>query len=140
MSETESRIKEVFTFFENNDTVLGFRKLMDCAIDTQDLDIYKEWAQKLIDLGHAYVDPFTPEEVDAFRKAAQEETRRHKTLGDNMHNESLELMDQFIQEHFQRRGSSSLRNTGTGKGHKSRKGVRNVPATFTLSKRVGAVG
>ena len=42
MSRTEARIKEVFTFFDNKDTVLGYRKLMDCAIDTQDLDIYKE--------------------------------------------------------------------------------------------------
>ena len=39
------------------------------------LDIYKEWAQKLVDLGHAYVDPYTPEEVEAFRKSAQEEKR-----------------------------------------------------------------
>jgi ABC-2 type transport system ATP-binding protein len=42
MTRAEARIKEVFTFFENKDTVLGFRKLMDCAMDTQNLDIYKE--------------------------------------------------------------------------------------------------
>ncbi|MCT4630035.1 ATP-binding cassette domain-containing protein [Winogradskyella sp.] len=42
MSKAEARIKEVFSFFENNDTVLGYRKLMDCVIDTQDLDLYKD--------------------------------------------------------------------------------------------------
>lgn len=41
MSKIEQRIKEVYTFFENKDTVVGYRKLMDCAMDTQNLDIYK---------------------------------------------------------------------------------------------------
>ncbi|HET8689948.1 MAG TPA: glutamate--tRNA ligase [Candidatus Saccharimonadales bacterium] len=31
------------------------------------LDIYKTWAQKLIDAGRAYADPYTPEEVQTFR-------------------------------------------------------------------------
>ncbi len=35
------------------------------------LDHYKKWAQKLIDAGRAYADPYTPEEVQAFRKQAQ---------------------------------------------------------------------
>jgi glutamyl-tRNA synthetase len=35
------------------------------------LDHYKNWAQKLIDSGRAYADPYTPEEVQAFRMAAQ---------------------------------------------------------------------
>ncbi len=35
------------------------------------LDIYKKWAQKLIDSGRAYADPYTPEEVQAFREQAQ---------------------------------------------------------------------
>ena len=42
MSKSEERIKEVLAFFKNKDTVLGYRKFMDCAIDTQDLTIYKE--------------------------------------------------------------------------------------------------
>ena len=42
MSKAEARIQEVISFFKNKDTVLGYRKLMDCAIDTQDLDIYNE--------------------------------------------------------------------------------------------------
>lgn len=32
---------------------------------------YKDWAQKLIDAGRAYADPFTAEEVQAFREQAQ---------------------------------------------------------------------
>ena len=39
------------------------------------LDIYKEWAQKLIDQGRAYADPYSPEEVQAFREQAQAEKR-----------------------------------------------------------------
>ena len=42
MTKHQSRVQEVYHFFENNDTVLGFRKLLDCAMDTQDMDIYKE--------------------------------------------------------------------------------------------------
>jgi glutamyl-tRNA synthetase len=36
------------------------------------LELYRAYAQKLIDAGHAYVDPYTSEEVDAFRKTAEE--------------------------------------------------------------------
>jgi glutamyl-tRNA synthetase len=36
------------------------------------LDSYKKWAQKLIDAGRAYADPYTPEEVQAFREQARE--------------------------------------------------------------------
>lgn len=42
MSKSQLRINEVFSFFENKDMVLGYRKFMDCAIDTQNLDIYKD--------------------------------------------------------------------------------------------------
>lgn len=38
---------------------------------SQRLDIYKEWAQKLIDNNLAYADPYTPQEVQAFREQAQ---------------------------------------------------------------------
>lgn len=37
------------------------------------LDIYKKWAQKLIDSGRAYADPYSPEEVQAFREQAQKD-------------------------------------------------------------------
>lgn len=39
------------------------------------LDIYQAWAQKLIDAGLAYADPYTPEELEAFRAQAQAEKR-----------------------------------------------------------------
>jgi glutamyl-tRNA synthetase len=39
------------------------------------LTIYKEWAQKLIDSGRAYADPYTPEEVQAFREQAQKDKK-----------------------------------------------------------------
>lgn len=35
------------------------------------LDTYKKWAQKLIDSGRAYADPYTPAEVQALREVAQ---------------------------------------------------------------------
>jgi len=39
------------------------------------LDIYQEWAQKLVDSGRAYADPYTPEEIQAFRDTAKVEKR-----------------------------------------------------------------
>lgn len=35
------------------------------------LDIYKRWAQKLVDQGRAYADPYSSAEVQAFREQAQ---------------------------------------------------------------------
>lgn len=39
------------------------------------LDIYKKWAQRLIDAGRAYADPYTSEQVQKFREQAQSEKR-----------------------------------------------------------------
>jgi len=39
------------------------------------LDIYRAWAQKLIDTGRAYADPYTAEQVQTFREAAQASKR-----------------------------------------------------------------
>ncbi len=39
------------------------------------LDIYSQWANKLIEQGRAYADPYTPEEIQAFREHAQAEKR-----------------------------------------------------------------
>lgn len=38
---------------------------------TERRDIYKQWAQKLIDKGLAYADPYTPEEIQGFREEAK---------------------------------------------------------------------
>lgn len=40
-------------------------------LQSQRLEIYQKWAQKLIDAGRAYADPYTPAEVQAFREQAQ---------------------------------------------------------------------
>ncbi|HVX47950.1 MAG TPA: glutamate--tRNA ligase [Candidatus Saccharimonadales bacterium] len=39
------------------------------------LDIYRQWAQKLIDAGRAYADPYSPEELQALRDKARTEKR-----------------------------------------------------------------
>lgn len=44
-------------------------------VQSERLDIYKQWAQKLIDAGRAYADPYTQEEVQAFRDQARAEKR-----------------------------------------------------------------
>lgn len=42
MTKHQHRVNEVYHFFDNKDTVLGFRKLLDCAMDTQNMEIYRE--------------------------------------------------------------------------------------------------
>ncbi|TAL14345.1 glutamate--tRNA ligase [Patescibacteria group bacterium] len=44
-------------------------------LQSQRLDTYKPWAQKLIDSGRAYADPYTAEEIQAFRDEAKAEKR-----------------------------------------------------------------
>lgn len=39
------------------------------------LAIYKQWAQKLIDSGRAYADPYTADEIQAFRDSAKAEKK-----------------------------------------------------------------
>lgn len=39
------------------------------------LSVYREWAQRLIDAGRAYADPYTTDEIQAFREQAQAEKR-----------------------------------------------------------------
>jgi glutamyl-tRNA synthetase len=44
-------------------------------LQSERLAVYKEWAQKLIDSDRAYADPYTAEEVEAFRNQAKAEKR-----------------------------------------------------------------
>ena len=44
-------------------------------IQSQRLERYKEWANKLIEQGRAYADPYTQEEIQAFRDEAQSAKR-----------------------------------------------------------------
>lgn len=39
-------------------------------VQSERLDSYKKWAEKLVASGRAYADPYTPEEVQGFREAA----------------------------------------------------------------------
>ena len=45
------------------------------TIQSERRETYIPWAKKLIEKGLAYPDPFTKEEVDEFRKKAEEEKR-----------------------------------------------------------------
>lgn len=40
-------------------------------VQSERRDIYQQWAQKLIDKGLAYADPYTPEQVQSFREEAK---------------------------------------------------------------------
>jgi len=40
-------------------------------VQSERLDSYRQWAQKLIDSGRAYADPYSPAEVQQFREQAQ---------------------------------------------------------------------
>lgn len=42
MNLHQLRVKEVYSFLDNKDILLGFRKLLDCAMDTQNMSIYQE--------------------------------------------------------------------------------------------------
>lgn len=55
MTKHQQRVADVYHFFDNKDTVLGFRKLLDCAMDTQDMSICKE-AIALTDWKEQYPD------------------------------------------------------------------------------------
>jgi glutamyl-tRNA synthetase len=44
-------------------------------IQSERLEIYKKYGEKLIEKGFAYADPYTAEEIEAFRKKADEEKR-----------------------------------------------------------------
>ena len=44
-------------------------------VQSERLDSYKQWADKLIAAGRAYADPYSAEEVDGFRAAARAEKR-----------------------------------------------------------------
>lgn len=39
------------------------------------LDIYKDWAQKLLTSGRAYADPYSPQQLDEFRKEAADQKK-----------------------------------------------------------------
>ena len=66
MTKHELRVQEVMHFFDNKDILLGFRKMLDCVMDTQDMSLYQEaialtdWKEK------------NPTQTDAFISKAKE--------------------------------------------------------------------
>lgn len=58
MPTSQERIKAVLHFFDNQDLVLGYRKFMDCAMDTQNMSIYNDVIQ-LTDWKETYPDKQT---------------------------------------------------------------------------------
>lgn len=44
-------------------------------LQSERLDIYHEWAQKLVDQGRAYADPYSKEQLETFREQAKAEKR-----------------------------------------------------------------
>ncbi|WCM42723.1 ABC transporter ATP-binding protein [Flavobacterium sp. CBA20B-1] len=66
MTSHQQRVQEAVHFFVNKDTFLGFRKLLDCAMDTQNMHIYQDaialtdWKEK------------NPKEIEAFSAKAKE--------------------------------------------------------------------
>lgn len=48
---------------------------VDSYIQSEQLEVYKKYAQVLIEKGFAYTDPFTEEEVEALRQKAEDEKR-----------------------------------------------------------------
>lgn len=79
MTKHQQRVVEVKHFFDNKDTVLGFRKLMDCAMDTQNMDIYKEaieltdWKEKYPD----YTEEFIQKSKDLLLKIEKIPVQEH---------------------------------------------------------------
>ena len=52
-------------------------------IQSERLDLYKKYAELLIEKGYAYADPFTQEQVAAFREEAEKEGKRGEKKGKN---------------------------------------------------------
>lgn len=70
------------------------------------LELYNSYARKLIESGHAYPDPYTPEELDAFRAKAEEEKRaflfrdhRPETVGEWDGKQPLRFKAPFIKRY-----------------------------------------
>lgn len=66
MNLHQQRVDEALLFFDNKDIFLGFRKLLDCVMDTQDMAIYDE-AINLTDYKEK-----NPQQTDAFINKAKE--------------------------------------------------------------------
>lgn len=72
--EDTDKVREVEGSVEHIQESLGWIGIgwdEEPAKQSDRLDIYKKWADKLVAAGRAYADPYTPEEVQAFRDQAK---------------------------------------------------------------------
>lgn len=79
MTKHQQRVAEVYHFFDNKDTVLGFRRLLDCAMDTQDMEIYKD-AVALTDwkeTGNHSVEELSSKSNDLLNKISKIQIKEH---------------------------------------------------------------
>lgn len=98
MTKHQKRVEEVFHFFDNKDIVLGFRKLLDCAMDTQNMTIYKtaieltDWKEKnpestaeLIEKSKRFLTEIEKIPVEEYQKAdaVVKAENIHKSYGSN---------------------------------------------------------
>jgi glutamyl-tRNA synthetase len=74
-TDKEREVAGSIAHIQESLTWLGINWDQGPYIQSEHLDVYKKYAQTLIDKGLAYADPYTEEEVDAFRKKAEEEKR-----------------------------------------------------------------
>lgn len=66
MNLHQIRVEEVYNFLDNKDILLGFRKLLDCVTDTQNMHIYQK-AIELTDWKESH-----PNEIDELIKRSKE--------------------------------------------------------------------
>lgn len=82
MGNQEIRARETFGFLDNNDINLGFRRLLDCVGDTQNMTLYKE----AIDLTEWKEQ--NPEQQTAFAQKAKELLAKTKSIALGEHDKS----------------------------------------------------
>ncbi|MGN6495009.1 MAG: ATP-binding cassette domain-containing protein [Agriterribacter sp.] len=102
MGNQETRARETLGFLENNDINLGFRRLLDCVADTQDIALYKEaihlteWKEQ------------NPEQQAAFAQKAKELLAKTENITLQEHNKSIPVVNgRDIQKQY-KRGSFAL--------------------------------
>lgn len=68
VKEAEDHIKDSLAW-------LGLNPDDEPLRQSERLDVYKKWAQKLIDAGRAYADPYSKDELEAFREQAEKDKK-----------------------------------------------------------------
>ncbi len=74
-TDTKREVKDADKHIIESLDVLGLKPDEGPYRQSERLDIYKKWAQKLVGSGRAYADPYTPQEVEAFRTEARQQKK-----------------------------------------------------------------